>query len=159
MDTVHIDWDETVIRFKNVKDSKRPKLDKKGFYAILGAVFNTKTKKWGTLKLLYIGQAFDQNLRERVPQEHPAYECVFNYQKKHSSVDIVVMLGTIKKSTVQKSTQQLFNDIECCLILCNQPLCNTSCKDSYSGRDLKVINAGHPFPLKKECSCSETKEK
>lgn len=159
METVQIDWDEIVIRFNDVEDSKRPKLDEKGFYAVLGAVYNPKTKKWGNIKLLYIGQVFDQTLRERIPQEHPAYKCVLNYQKKHSGVGVVVMLGTVKKSTVKKSTQQLFNDIECCLIFCNQPLCNTSCKESYSGRDLKVFNTGDPYPLKKECSCSETKEK
>lgn len=156
MDTVHIDWDEIVIRFNNVGDSKRPKLDEKGFYAVLGAVYNPKTDKWGNIKLLYIGQAFDQTLRERIPQEHPAYACVFDYQRRHSGVCIVVMLGTVEKSTVAKLTQQLLNDIECCLIFCNQPLCNTSCEESYSGRDLKVINTGHSYPLKKECSCSET---
>lgn len=152
MDTVDIHWDENVIQFNNVKGSKNPKLDGKGFYAILGAVFEPKTEKWGSIKLLYTGQAFDQDLRKRILQEHPAYKCVFNYEKRHSGVGIVVMLGAIRKSTFERYTQQIFNDIECCLIFCNQPLCNTSCKESYSGRDLKVINIGHPYPLKKECS-------
>jgi len=159
MDTVHIDWDELVIRFNLVKDSKHSKLDMKGFYAVLGAVYDPKKKKWGNIKLLYIGQASDQTLRERIPQEHPAYECVFNYQKKHSEIGIVVMLGTIKKSTFKRHTQHVFNNIKCCLVLCNQPLCNTSCKEFYSGRDLKVINTGYPYPLNKECSCSETEKK
>lgn len=156
LDTIHINWDETVIQFHNIKDSKNPKLDEKGFYAILGATYDSETEKWGNIELLYIGQAFEQTLRERIPQEHPAYECVFDYQKKHSGVGIVVMLGTIEKSTVEKSTQQLFNDIECCLVFSNKPLCNTSCKESYSGRELKIINTEHPYPLEKEHSCTET---
>jgi len=156
MDTVHINWEESVIRFSNIKDSNNSKLDGKGFYAILGAIYNAEKNNWGNIKLLYIGQAFGQTLRERIQQEHPAYECVFDYQKKYSNVGIVVMLGVIEKSTVEKLTQQLFDDIECCLVFRNQPLCNTSCKESYSGRDLKVINTGHPYPLKEECPCSKT---
>jgi hypothetical protein len=48
VDTVHIDWDELVIRFNSVKDSKHSKLDMKGFYAVLGAVYDPKKRKNGT---------------------------------------------------------------------------------------------------------------
>lgn len=81
MATVHINWGKGVIRFNQIKDFRLGRLDEKGFYAILGAIYNSNTKNWGNLKLLYIGQAFDQPLRERISQEHPAYECVFKYQK------------------------------------------------------------------------------
>lgn len=158
MDTVHINWYEVVTRINWIKDSKRTELDKKGFYAILGATHNAKSNKWENIKLLYIGQAFDQTLRERIPQEHEAYKCVFKYQKDHSGVGIVVMVGIIKNPSVQKLTQQLFDDTECCLVFHNKPLCNTTCKESYSGRDIKVINIGHPYPLEKESTCSKTKE-
>jgi len=158
LDTIHIDWGKGVIRFSDVENFKSSRLDGKGFYALLGAVYNPKTEEWGAIKLLYIGQAFEQTLRTRIRQEHPAYECVFDYKKKHSSskVDIVVMLGVVQSSTVKKLTQQLFNDIECCLVHKNKPLCNTSCKELYSGRDLKIINVGSFYPLTKEHECSET---
>ena len=156
MDTVYIKWVEGVMPFNKIKDFIRKELDKKGFYALLGGTRAQNSTGWINLKLLYVGQAFDQTLRERIPQEHPAYECVFKYQKEHSGIAIVVMIGTIEKSPVAKLTQQLFNDIECCLIFCNQPLCNTTCKESYSGRDLQVINTEDYKPLKEKCACSET---
>jgi hypothetical protein len=67
------------------------------------------------------------------------------------------MWGIIEKCTLDKITKQLFDDIECCLINSNQPICNTMCKDSYKGREIKIINDGDYSPLKKESICSEKK--
>lgn len=159
MDTVNIKWDDGVTQFDQIKDSKRTNLDKSGFYAILGATSDVGSKSWKGLKLLYIGQAFDQTLRERIPQEHDAYKCVYDYRKNHSGTDLVVMIGLIEESTLEKQTRQIFNDIECCLIFCNKPTCNTTCQESYSGRDLQVINAGDYTPLKEKCSCSAQQQK
>ena len=110
---------------------------------MIGGIYNPNSEKWGNLELLYIGQAFDQTLRKRIPQDHPAYECVLQYQKEHSNVDIIVLIGLIENSTVERLTQQLFDDVECCLIFCNQPLCNITCKESCSGR------------AREKCVCSE----
>lgn len=161
LDTIQINWEKNVTKFANIANSKKPKFDKKGFYAILSGVLEKDEKgnnQYGKIKLLYIGQAFDQILRKRIPQKHDAYACVNNYKKKHPNVEILVMLGTIEKSTVGKLTQQLFNDIECCLIFSNNPLCNETCQDCYSGRDLKIVNTGHPYPLEKESTCAEKKK-
>jgi hypothetical protein len=159
MDTVNVEWDKGVIRFDQIKDFKSENLDKKGFYTILGWTFDETSKKWKDLKLLYIGQAFDQTLRERIPQEHDAYNCVYDYKKNHSGTSLFVMIGIIKESSVEKQTQQLFNDIECCLIFRNKPACNTTCQESYSGRDLEVTNTGDYVPLKEKCSCSAQQQK
>lgn len=156
MNSVYINWGKGVIPFSQIQDFGLARLDKTGFYAIIGGIHNADTNKWGNLKLLYIGQAFDQTLRERIHQDHPAYECVFQYRREHSGTDLVVLIGIIKERTVERLTQQLFDNVECCLILCNQPLCNTNCKESYSGRDLQVINTGSIPPLKERCVCSET---
>ena len=146
------------MRFDQIKTFTHDKwnLDKKGFYAILGGPFDSTSSSWKNLVLLYIGQAFAQTLRERISQKHPAYDCVFEYQKKHPSVDIIVKIGFVEKSTVQALTQQLFDDVECCLTYCNQPLCNTTCKESYTGRDLQVINMGDYTSLREKCFCSKT---
>ncbi len=153
MDVVLIDWAQSVVPFDQVKDFKSEtcNLDRKGFYVILSG---TKTAKgWVKPRLLYIGQAFDQTLRERIPQERKEYQCVYSYQKAHAGAPIWVMIGFVKESTVGRVNQQLFDEIECCSIFSNQPLCNTACKDSYSGRDLEVINVGHYEPLEERCTC------
>lgn len=153
MDTVQINWAKGAIRFDEISTSKEPYLDKEGFYAILGATFYSESKSWKDFKLLYIGQAFNQTLRQRIPQDHPGYECVSEYRKKNRR-DIIVMVGIIGQAEAQRITQQLFDDVECCLIYCNQPFCNVKCKDSYTGRDLQVINTGDFSPLKEKCACS-----
>jgi len=64
MDTVQINWAKGVIRFDTISQSENPYLDRGGFYAILGAKFDNASSTWKEIKLLYIGQAFDQTLRE-----------------------------------------------------------------------------------------------
>jgi hypothetical protein len=153
MEVVLIEWAQSVVPFHQIKDFKSEtcNLDRKGFYVILSG---TKTAKgWVKPRLLYVGQAFDQTLRERIPQERMEYQCVYSHQKAHAGAPIWVMIGFIKETSVGRVNQQLFDDIECCLIFSNQPMCNTACKDSYSGRDLEVINVGHYAPLEERCTC------
>jgi len=64
------------------------------------------------------------------------------------------MVGVVEKTNVQRVTQELFDDTECCLIFCNQPMCNVKCKEAYTGRALEVINTGDFTPLKEKSSCS-----
>ncbi len=153
MDTVQINWAQGVIRFSQISESKEENLDKTGFYAILGARFHAESRSWKELKLLYIGQAFDQTLRQRIPQEHPGYDCVLEYPKKNPGTEIVVMLGVIEKSNFDRLTQQLFDDVECCMIYSNQPLCNVKCKETYTGRGAMIISTGDFTPLKENCAC------
>jgi hypothetical protein len=152
MDTIQIKWINKM-RFDNISEDENKSLDMNGFYALLGARYNENEKIW-KVTLLYVGQAFDQTFRERIPQDHPAYRCVFDWIKKNLGNEIRVMVGVIEKTSVEKRTQALFDDVECCLILRNQPVCNEQCKESYKGRDLQVINTGDFIPLKDKSSCS-----
>jgi len=55
-----------------------------------------------------------------------------------------------------KITQELFDDIECCLIYKNKPLCNTDCVNKYNSklrREIQIINHGNRSPLKENCRC------
>lgn len=153
MDTVQIKWINNM-PFDTISENKSKYLDMKGFYALLGARHDKNEKTW-KVTLLYIGQAFDQTLRERIPQTHPCDKCVHNYIKKNSGKELRVLVGVIEKTSLEKITQVLFDDIECCLIYCKQPICNTQCKESYTGRDLQITNTGDYIPLKPKCTCSE----
>jgi hypothetical protein len=151
MDTIQIKWVNN-IPFDNIGENENKYLGMNGFYALLGARYDENDKTW-KVTLLYIGQAFDQTFRERIPQDHPAYKCVFDYIKKNPEKEIRVMVGVIEKTDIEKTTQALFDDVECCLIYCNQPICNEQCKESYIGRDLQVVNTGSFIPLKENCTC------
>lgn len=152
MDIVQIEWINN-IPFNTVSENENKYLDMKGFYALLGARYDKNAKTW-KVTLLYIGQAFDQTLRERIPQTHPGYKCVNNYIKKNPGKELRVMVGIIEKTNLEKRTQALYDNIECCLIFCNKPICNTQCKESYTGRSLQVTNTGDYIPLKPKCTCT-----
>jgi hypothetical protein len=153
MDSVTINWQKGVIRFADLGTSLDDYLDGSGFYAVVAGKYDQQARNYTGIKLLYIGQAFDQTLRERIPQPHDAYTCVNQYLKNHPGTTPLAMLGAITSASVERVTQQFVDDTECCLIFSNQPSCNTSCRDSYSGRSIRITNTGDFWPLKETSSC------
>lgn len=88
--------------------------------------------------LLYIGIAFKQDIVKEVNNTLRAF--------KVKGDTITIGLGYISYTTYKRITEQIVKDVECLLIFKNQPLWNTQCKSSYTGRpDLKVIS--HFCPL------------
>jgi len=153
LDTVEITWDTGFVRWNNVSSSDQKNLGSNGFYGVLIARYESAEKKWKDFKLLYIGQAFDQTLRERIPQPHDADRCIDSWLKANPNHEKVVMLGVITRKSQDKLTWELVNDTECCLIFSNKPECNVKCKDSYSGREIQVVNLGDFAPLKNSSHC------
>jgi hypothetical protein len=158
MDTAKIDWSETIVKLVDIDQSKNPYLDKKGFYAILTGKFNSLEEKFQNIKLRYIGQAYRQTLRIRVPQDHIAYKKIEKYLKNNPDYEPLVMLGIISEHSKEKLTYQFIDDIEACLIFSNKPDCNTKNIDSYDGRDIKVINTGDYCPLDEISKCKKEKD-
>ena len=150
MDTVEIKWIGYSFPLQDITTHPEPTLDENGFYAILLGKGNPK-EGWESLTLLYIGQAFDQTIRKRVPQQHKAYKCVNDWLKANPGYDAIITLGQI--SFPGRLTQPLVDDTECCLIFTNQPKCNETCKESYNGRELSVKNAGKFVPVKSLSKC------
>ena len=157
MDTATINWAKGVITWDHLGSSSESYLKEAGFYAILAGTLNPTTKQYEQIKLLYIGQAYEQTLGECIPQPHAGYECINAYAQKNPSAKILVMVGVLTQTNRENITQQFFNDIECCLIFRNQPLCNTLCEDSYSGRNLSITNTGDFNPLAQSCVCGKAK--
>jgi hypothetical protein len=153
LDTVTIEWGRTATRFEQIARSQLAHLDQNGFYAIIGANYDETKKEWTNLDLLYIGQAFDQTLRQRIPQPHDAYSCV-NENIKKTGKTVIVMVGVIRETSAERVTQDFVDDVECCLIYSNQPLCNDKCKDEYRGRPLRITNTEGYSPLKPSSSCA-----
>lgn len=135
---------------ENIKDCFT---DKKGFYMLI----LTEKSKQNTLYQppLYIGLAFKQELEIRSGQSsghQTAYECVI---KRSIEKSLFIKLGVLRETSLEKETEQLYEDIEKCLISCNQPLCNTFHKDKYaSRRDMQITNYGEYKPLNDVCKCT-----
>lgn len=153
MDTVEITWDQGFIRWKDTGTSTRLNLDGSGFYCLLISYYDKTSQKWRDFKLLYIGKAFDQTLRQRIMQPHDADSCIDSWLGASSTYDKVAMIGVVTRTSLARATQGLYDDAECCLIYSNKPTCNAKCKDSYSGREIQVVNIGDYSPLRSSSHC------
>lgn len=156
MENVTVKWSKILVAIGNVSQSKNEYMDLHGYYTIIAG--KHKGRKVENPKLLYIGQAFKQTLRERIPQDHKkAEKCILKYLRENPGTTVWVQTGSITSSDTKTRTQQIYDDIECCLIFTNQPKCNTQCKESYEGREIRITNTGAYGVLKKNSSCKPLK--
>lgn len=119
-----------------------------GFYMLYTKVENTR-------ELKYIGLTYDQSLNTRPAQKNgheSAYKCIIDTSKGEN---LYLKLGKLIDSDLGKNGEELYEDIEKCLICCNKPSCNDKLKDQYySDREsLMVTNEGYYLPLRTECTC------
>jgi len=137
---VTITWSKETSRLSNIALSTLDYLDQKGFYAIYASVYNKETKKVTHKKLLYIGQSFEQKIRDRLKQPHGADDCMKKEKKNEPNSDLWFRTGIITKKDQERETQQLFNDIECCMIYTSKPKCNTLCMESYEEKKIEITH-------------------
>jgi hypothetical protein len=142
MAKVRITWTTNASRLSNIDNSKLDYLDGKGFYAIYACVYNKDKNSITPKKLLYIGQAFEQTIRERLKQPHDADACMKKEKQNEPNSGLWFKTGVITKNDQEKVTQQLFNDVECCMIYVNKPKCNTLCMETYEGGAIEVTHGG-----------------
>ncbi|MBA7621622.1 hypothetical protein ES703_28986 [subsurface metagenome] len=142
MAKVRITWTTNASRLSNIDNSKLDYLDGKGFYAIYACVYNKDRNSITPKKLLYIGQAFEQTIRERLKQPHDADACMKKEKQNEPNSGLWFKTGVITKNDQEKVTQQLFNDVECCMIYVNKPKCNTLCIETYEGGAIEVTHGG-----------------
>jgi len=91
--------------------------------------------------LLYIGIAYHQDVDSEIKQTIRAFNL--------DSGKLLIWLGFIEDTDFRRITEEIVRDTECLLIYTNQPPLNTSCKESYAGRDnLMVLSDGCPYLIK-----------
>ncbi len=133
-------------------DSER--LNQSGFYMLLTGE-PVDERQFNINELLYIGQAYDQTLRVRIPQQHPAYDCIV--KKYKGKFLYLAVCSIISLQGISGITHELFDDIECCLIYRNGPLCNINCRDEYNSnrrrREIQIENTGKYDPLEQNSRC------
>ena len=128
--------------------------DGKGFYMLILTDKDSQTDIYKPS--LYIGLAYKQSMEIRPGQvsgHQAAYQCVIKNSKDKV---LFIKLGVLTKCNLDKKTEQLYEDIEKCLIYCNQPTCNTLNKSNYeSNRIVKIQNTGYFVSLIENCDCSK----
>jgi len=88
--------------------------------------------------LLYIGIAYHQDVNREIKQTIREFNL--------DSEKLSIWLGFIEDTDFGRITEEIVKDIECLLIYINKPSLNTSCKESYAGRDnLMVLSDGCPY--------------
>jgi len=151
VDRSYITWDPDVIRFKDVARSRHPLLRGKGFYAILSATLDDEHDVWHDLELMFIGKAFDQSLRARIPQPRAAYDRMQAAMTDQPGRELIVMLGEQTESTLKRVTRGFTEDVERCLVVRHRPPINRPPSGAYRGRKISVVNRGDFAPLKPKC--------
>ena len=127
-------------------------INDKGFYMLI----HTKPTTPNSLikPLLYIGLAYKQKLGLRITQEsghETAYKCIL---QKPRGNNVYLKYGIISSGELKKSSESLFEEVECCLINTNKPECNTICKKEYSKeRTIRITNKGKYKPLEEISGC------
>jgi len=143
MARVKITWSEITTPLSNIPLSTIRYLDEKGFYAIYLGVPTDKPNSIIIKKLLYIGQAYKQKIRDRLQQPHDADECMKSEKEKEPGSKLYIKSGIILEYDQDGISQELFDDVECCMIYINKPACNEKCIDEYGGGDITIshVNA------------------
>jgi hypothetical protein len=147
-----IDWSPK-ISYSQIKDSNNDYLDDPGFYIIWTGRYDKELKKYVDKKLQYIGQAYNQSIRERILQDHgKAWDKISRFRLKHPECKLFVHAGIITESSYTRENTNLFDAMEKLLIFHNQPYANTNHKEDYQGKNIVIINDGS-YELLKQISC------
>jgi hypothetical protein len=117
-----------------------------GVYMILDSVHNESSGRWGTHRLLYIGQVYDQTFQERLRQ-HVRGDDVWRWVCRNLRHQATFKIGHVDLPNGSRISRELVDDIESLLINALQPPGNLQSTTNYHGRDLVILNRGRFEPL------------
>jgi len=102
-------------------------------------------------ELLYVGMVFGESFYERMV-EHQASggDDIWRWIMNHRKYEVTVKVASIHLEEGRRGSEQLVRDIENLLIFRLQPPGNVQGKESYAGRNLRVVNTRRYRPLRKE---------
>lgn len=146
-DFAEIQWSPILTPYSMVRAGIDTYFNQRGFYLFLTGKYDPSDRKYHDVKLQYIGKAYSQTIRERVPQGHDAFVKINKYLKDNPGYEVLVKPGVIKETSQEKMTSEFFDDIEAYLIFTNKPPANTLNIEGYSGRDIIIKNLGDYAPL------------
>ena len=117
-----------------------------GVYMILDSIHNRASGRWGSHRLMYIGQVYDQTFQERLNQ-HVRGDDVWRWIRRNVRHQPTFKIGHIDLQDGNRISRELVDDIEGLLINVLQPPGNLQGISSYSGRALVILNQRRYTPL------------
>jgi len=102
-------------------------------------------------ELLYVGMVFGQSFYERiVKHQADGGDDAWRWIMNHSKYEVTLKVASIYLEEDRRGSEDLVKDIENLLIFRTQPPANIQGKESYAGRDLRVVNTRRYSPLQEE---------
>jgi hypothetical protein len=103
---------------------------------------------WGNYGLLYVGMVYGRTFRTRIP-EHASGDGdePWLWIQQHLENELTVKVATVTPEEGRNITESLVRDIENLLLFQLDPPANVRGVETYTGRELRVINEGRFSPL------------
>jgi hypothetical protein len=121
-----------------------------GIYVILDSK-STQTGWKPDHELLYVGMVLGQSFYERmVKHQANGGDDAWRWIMSHHKYDTTLKVAAVYPEEGKRGSEQLVKDIENLLIFRLQPPANVQGKESYRGRDLRVVNMRRYIPLPEE---------
>jgi hypothetical protein len=145
---ISITWSNILVKYSEINTSTISFLKEEGFFCILTGIYQPVKKVWGEITLLYIGQSFSKNLREKIIDSFENNDCIAKFVSEKERRTALIIGGKITKNSVKLESEDLYKDIVNCLINANKPLCNSSYRVISNAKIIEITNSGFYFPLK-----------
>lgn len=149
LETVWLGWHGPFIASK-VTDYDNQNLDvDAGVYILLDSR-RTETG-WGGYKLLYVGMVYGRTFRSRIP-EHTwsGGDEAWQWIEQHHEGEVTAKVASVTPQEGRNITESLVRDIENLLLFELDPPANVQGVETYTGRELRIINEGRYLPLPRE---------
>lgn len=152
--SVEVEWPGIFVPFPYALKDRKINLGNQGFYTIIGAWLDERGQPSEEGVLLYIGHSYDEPLRERIVRDFER-RCINQFSGFDQEMSIIANIGYLGIHTPNEVSDQIYQDIECCLVHNNQPMCNPLCRKGYpvSQRTVTISNRGFYWMLKSNSYC------
>ena len=146
METVWLEWCGPFL-FSNLNEYDNAALSSDaGVYTLLDS--EELEHGWGKYKLFYVGMVYGRTFRERIP-EHAFGEGdeAWKWIQRNLDGELTAKLATVTTQEGRNITESLVRDIENLLLFRLDPPANVQGVETYTGRELKIVNEGRFTPL------------
>jgi hypothetical protein len=142
MERAYIRWDPDVVPFHEIKISRHPLLDQRGFYCLVAAKLDAERDVWRELEALFLARYGEGTLRSGRKEHEQALALA-----KAAGKTLVAMLGKLDGVEGGKPVRELLDDVEACLVQRNSLKISQIPASFVERRRLSVVNRGDFAPL------------
>lgn len=145
MSKIVIHWKPGITKIENIGLKPLKVLDRKGFYVLLGGKPYASNITYETVKSIYVGASFNQDIREALLGYPEKNEAVKYYLDNHPQMDLLFTCGILKQPSAQAISPDNVKKVKGKLIEQINPVCNELSVGTTS--DIEIEHKGTFEPL------------